>query len=310
MTNEGDVNAASTTNIRLDGGKKNRKGKNNQKGNEEMLLDLTPSKALTSHPPSTTEASDDDRGEEPIDITPGEEWIARVETARQAVEILDRRLNKVDGKFKTLEDFTLEETKTIRKEFEGRQLAEFEMKEAITSLECRLMEALNTIETMNAEMKALKEGMEAEGSASPDRDREARVEAPKPPIFKGVRDAQEVENFLWHLENYFKCNRVRNDENKINIVVLYLSEMAMLWWRHKEAEIGKGTCTINMWEQFCEEFKKAFFPNNVVYQVKRKFRELKQMGSIRAYVKEFTTLTLQIPNLTDEDMMFHFMDGL
>ncbi|WMV38600.1 hypothetical protein MTR67_031985 [Solanum verrucosum] len=30
-------------------------------------------------------------------------------------------------------------------------------------------------------------------------------------------------------------------------------------------------------------------------------------GSIRAYVKEFTTL--QIPNLKDEDMLFHFMDG-
>ena len=27
-------------------------------------------------------------------------------------------------------------------------------------------------------------------------------------------------------------------------------------------------------------------------------------------MKEFTTLTLQIPNLTDEDMLFHIMNGL
>ena len=74
----------------------------------------------------------------------------------------------------------------------------------------------------------------------------------------GVHDAQEVENFLWHLENYFKCNRVRSDVNKINTVVLYLSEMPMLWWRRKEFDIKKGTCTMNTWEQFCEEFKKAF----------------------------------------------------
>uniref|UniRef100_M1B5P3 Uncharacterized protein n=1 Tax=Solanum tuberosum TaxID=4113 RepID=M1B5P3_SOLTU len=133
MTDEGDVNAASTTNVRLDGGKKNRKGKKHQK------------------------VSDDDHGEEPIDVTPGEEWIARVETARQAVEILGRLLNVADGKFKTLEDFILEEIDNIRKEIEGRQHAEFEMKEAITSLECRLMEALSTIETMKTEMKALKE---------------------------------------------------------------------------------------------------------------------------------------------------------
>ena len=53
-----------------------------------------------------------------------------------------------------------------------------------------------------------------------------------------------------------------------------------------------------------------FLPNNVVYEVKRKFRELKQMGSIWAYVKEFIPLTLQIPNLIEQDMLFHFMDGL
>lgn len=55
------------------------------------------------------------------------------------------------------------------------------------------------------------------------------IEASKPPIFKGVRDAQEVENFLWHLENYFKCNKVSSDDTKINTAVIYLTEMAMLW---------------------------------------------------------------------------------
>lgn len=34
------------------------------------------------------------------------------------------------------------------------------------------------------------------------------------------------------------------------------------------------------------------------------------MGSIRVYVKEFTIPILQIPNLIDEDMSFHFIDGL
>ena len=55
-------------------------------------------------------------------------------------------------------------------------------------------------------------------------------------MFKGVLDAQEVENFLWHLENYFKCNRVQSDVNKINTSMLYLSEMDMLWWRRKESD--------------------------------------------------------------------------
>ena len=106
------------------------------------------------------------------------------------------------------------------------------MKEVITSFKCRLMEALSTNETMKAEIKTIKEGAEVGGSSF-DRDREAKVEAPKPAMFKGVHDTQEVENFLSHLENYFKCNRLKSDESKINTAVLYLSEMVMLWWRRK-----------------------------------------------------------------------------
>ena len=62
-------------------------------------------------------------------------------------------------------------------------------KETITSLERQLTEALSTIETLKAEVRALKEGAEVGELSSFDQDREARVEAPKPPIFKGICDA-------------------------------------------------------------------------------------------------------------------------
>ena len=55
---------------------------------------------------------------------------------------------------------------------------------------------------------------------------------------------------------------------------------------------------------------KTFLSNNVIYEAKRKFRELKHTGSIHAYVQEFTIITLQIPNIIDDDMLFHFIDGL
>ena len=61
---------------------KNRKGKKHQKGNEEVLPHPTPNEALKSHPPSTTKASDKEMGEDAIDVTAGEEWVARVEVAR------------------------------------------------------------------------------------------------------------------------------------------------------------------------------------------------------------------------------------
>lgn len=54
-----------------------------------------------------------------------------------------------------------------------------------------------------------------------------------------------MENFLWHLENHFKCNKVRKDKMKIKTAVLYLIEIVVLWWKQKESKIGKGICAIN-----------------------------------------------------------------
>lgn len=58
-----------------------------------MSLKLAPSKALTSHSLSATELSDKDRGEEPVDVMPYMEWIARVDSAKQDIEILGKQLN-------------------------------------------------------------------------------------------------------------------------------------------------------------------------------------------------------------------------
>ncbi|XP_070018206.1 uncharacterized protein [Nicotiana sylvestris] len=175
------------------------------------------------------------------------------------------------------------------------------------------MEALSTIDAMKAKIESLEEHVNAgvtEVAVNVVVMREAKIEAPKPSMFKGVRDAQEVKNFLWYLENYFRHGKVRDDEAKINTAVLYLSETAMLWWRRKMTDMDKGLCTISTWDQFKAEFKRQFFPNNVLYEARHKLRELKQTRSIRNYVKEFTTLMLQIPNLTNDDLLFHFMDVL
>ena len=99
MTNEGDGSGTSSTpNVRTDGGKKNKKGKKQQTGNEPNLPELppsfpppnvpTPSEGQTSLPPQIVDGSDVDTDEESVDVTVGPEWIARVEMARQAVEII------------------------------------------------------------------------------------------------------------------------------------------------------------------------------------------------------------------------------
>ena len=39
-------------------------------------------------------------------------------------------------------------------------------------------------------------------------------------------------------------------------------------------------------------------------------RRLKHIGSICNYVKEFSSLMLEIPNMTKDELLFNFMDNL
>ena len=101
-----------------------------------------------------------------MDVTAGPEWIARVEMAMQAVEIIGQRLNRTGRDLKALEEYSLEEVEEVRKELEARQRSEYETKEAITSLEIRFREALGKIESLKAKVATLEENREVGGSSS------------------------------------------------------------------------------------------------------------------------------------------------
>ncbi|RVW98489.1 hypothetical protein CK203_026800 [Vitis vinifera] len=72
----------------------------------------------------------------------------------------------------------------------------------------------------------------------------------------------------------------------------------------------KGICTIETWEDFKREIKRQFYPDDVAYLARKNMRRLKHTGSICDYVKEFSSLMLEIPNMTEEELLFNFMDNL
>ncbi|RVX15091.1 hypothetical protein CK203_008029 [Vitis vinifera] len=63
-------------------------------------------------------------------------------------------------------------------------------------------------------------------------------------------------------------------------------------------------------EDFRREIKRQFYPEDVAYLARKNMRRLKHTGSIRDYVKEFSSLMLEIPNMTEEELLFNFMDNL
>ncbi|KAL6137562.1 hypothetical protein ACLB2K_062854 [Fragaria x ananassa] len=73
-----------------------------------------------------------------------------------------------------------------------------------------------------------------------------RIEVPKPKSFGGLRNAHEVDNFLWGLDQYFGVIGITEEDAKIKTVALYLTNIAMLWWKIRRGDVEKWRCAQGM----------------------------------------------------------------
>ncbi|GJY04097.1 ATP-binding cassette subfamily C member 8 [Tanacetum coccineum] len=105
-------------------------------------------------------------------------------------------------------------------------------------------------------------------------------------------------------------NFLVDDASKIKIETRYLKNTMVLWWRRRYGDIERGTATIDTWAEFVADFKKQFYPENDRNEAKSRLGKLKQFEMIREYVEEFTTLVLEILELSDQDSLFYFLNGL
>ena len=83
-----------------------------------------------------------------------------------------------------------------------------------------------------------------------------KVRVPEPKSYCGARNAKEIDNFIWSLEQYFKAIGVADHAKKIECASLYLQDTAMVWWRRRHGDIEKGTCTMDTWDDFKRELKR------------------------------------------------------
>ena len=64
-----------------------------------------------------------------------------------------------------------------------------------------------------------------------------RVEVPKSHMFSGKRDAKELDNFLWHMERYFKAIALTDEATKVCTATLYVTYNVTLWWCRRSTDI-------------------------------------------------------------------------
>ncbi|KAL0456483.1 UNVERIFIED_CONTAM: hypothetical protein Slati_0987500 [Sesamum latifolium] len=128
--------------------------------------------------------------------------------------------------------------------------------------------------------------------------------------YGGARDAKEVENFLFDMEQYFLAANVEDEAGKVSTAIMYRTGDAKLWWRTKYSEIQANQVRLDTWALLREAIRVQFFPENVEYNARRALRKLEHTGSMQDYVKAFSALMLDIHDMSEKDKLFTFMEGL
>ncbi|XP_070045739.1 uncharacterized protein [Nicotiana tomentosiformis] len=162
-------------------------------------------------------------------------------------------------------------------------------------------------EELREEVVQLRRALQNNAPRNNDR---TKMRIPEPKAYGGARSAKELENFLWDMEQYFLAARVPNDE-KVTITPMYLTDDAKVWWRTRVVEAeSAGLPKIETWETLKKELKSQFLPTNSSWVARDGLRHLKQSGTVREYVKEFSSLMLNVSNMAEEDKLHFFMSGL
>ncbi|KAL4576291.1 hypothetical protein LXL04_012383 [Taraxacum kok-saghyz] len=173
------------------------------------------------------------------------------------------------------------------------------LKNAIGVMKEEVLEMINTLRSefheklgaLEAEVKLCKAALA--GGAG--RQIVPRVEAPKPTKYEGKRDPKALDEYLWSVECYFNATGVKDDKTKIDTLVLYLSENVALWWRRKHADIKKGPCKMDSWDDFKRQLKRQFCPHNATEMAMKKLRGLKHTDEAIAAAEDLIDFRRETP---------------
>ena len=113
------------------------------------------------------------------------------------------------------------------------------------------------------------------------------------------------------MEQYFIAAQIPVGE-QVTITTMYLKGYAKLWWwtRSSDDVVAAGRPKIHRWEILKKELKDQFYLTNTVWMARESLKKLKQTGSVRVFVKEFSSLILDIKDMSEVDKLFNFMSGL
>ena len=111
------------------------------------------------------------------------------------------------------------------------------------------------------------------------------------------------------MEQYFQATRV-SEREQVTITSMYLFGDAKLWWRGRiNDDACAGRPRIETFDVLKKELRDQFLPLNVAWVAWEGLKKLKHIGSVRDYVKEFSSSMLDVKNMSEDDKLFNFFSG-
>ena len=103
------------------------------------------------------------------------------------------------------------------------------------------------------------------------------------------------------MEQYFIAAQISVGKQVV-ITTMYLTGDAKLWWRTRSSDdAAAGRPKIERWEILKKELKDQFLHTNTTWMARESPKKLKKTGSVRDYVKEFSSLILDIKDMFEVD---------
>ena len=139
----------------------------------------------------------------------------------------------------------------------------------------------------------------------------ASLKPNKPSIYDGKRDDLTVRTWLYQVKQYLTLCEVGNgqqlsDQTKITFATSYMTSTAATWWY----TMVSSNQVPQTWIEFENAVAKEFVPFDSAQRARDKLRRLTQRYSVAAFLAEFRNTILAIPNMTEDEKVDRFCQGL
>jgi deoxyuridine 5'-triphosphate nucleotidohydrolase len=132
----------------------------------------------------------------------------------------------------------------------------------------------------------------------------ATLKIPTPEKFDGS-PRTPVADWLFQIDQYFHVTRAREEE-RTSYASMLLKGHALIWWK----SLVRDRIEPRSWDQFKTDISFQFQIIDANQKARNKLKRLQQTSSVQAFITEFTTLTLQIQDMSHPEMFYTFKDGL